>query len=217
VRDLGIRGSAGDVDVRGIAYDSRRVEPGDLFVVWSGQRADGRVHARQAIEHGAVAVVAPGPARRTRALDVPWLEAREPRALLGRSRRGSTAPRSRADCWSASPAPTARHDGDRAARVLEAAGRRAASGQLRLQLRRTRLRGDRTTPEGSDLFRLLREMRAAGAGAVTMEVSSHALARAGWRPRISTSRVFLNLTRDHFDFHHDFEDYFAAKRRLFAS
>jgi UDP-N-acetylmuramoyl-L-alanyl-D-glutamate--2,6-diaminopimelate ligase len=107
------------------------------------------------------------------------------------------------------------------AAVLEAAGRPAGRiGTLGYRFGDRgfdgeALEGLRTTPEASDLFAVLRRMRAAGAEAVAMEVSSHALALhrvAGARFDVA---LFTNLTRDHFDFHRDFDDYFAAKRRLF--
>jgi UDP-N-acetylmuramoyl-L-alanyl-D-glutamate--2,6-diaminopimelate ligase len=72
-----------------------------------------------------------------------------------------------------------------------------------------------TTPEASDVQRLLREMVTRGCKACAMEVSSHALALH--RADLLTFRaaVFTNLTRDHLDFHGDMAHYFAAKRRLF--
>jgi UDP-N-acetylmuramoyl-L-alanyl-D-glutamate--2,6-diaminopimelate ligase len=72
-----------------------------------------------------------------------------------------------------------------------------------------------TTPESTTVHALLAEMRAAGARAAVLEVSSHALAQdrvAGMRFRAA---AFTNLTRDHLDYHGDMERYFAAKRRLF--
>jgi UDP-N-acetylmuramoyl-L-alanyl-D-glutamate--2,6-diaminopimelate ligase len=75
--------------------------------------------------------------------------------------------------------------------------------------------GGHTTPEASDLFRTLREMRAAGARAAAMEVSSHALAMQRVAGAAFDVAVFTNLTRDHLDYHRDMESYFAAKRRLF--
>jgi UDP-N-acetylmuramoyl-L-alanyl-D-glutamate--2,6-diaminopimelate ligase len=75
--------------------------------------------------------------------------------------------------------------------------------------------GDRTTPEASDLFRILRQMRDQGAAGVAMEVSSHALDLHRVDGAAFDAGVFTNLTRDHLDFHGDMEGYFAAKRRLF--
>jgi len=75
---------------------------------------------------------------------------------------------------------------------------------------------ERTTPEASDLFRLLAAMKGLGAKAAAMEVSSHALAQGRSRGLAFDVAIFTNLTRDHFDFHPDFDDYFAAKAKLFG-
>ncbi|HEY4589414.1 MAG TPA: UDP-N-acetylmuramoyl-L-alanyl-D-glutamate--2,6-diaminopimelate ligase, partial [Thermoanaerobaculia bacterium] len=100
--------------------------------------------------------------------------------------------------------------------ILEAAGQPAGFiGTLGYRFRDRSYAGGHTTPEASDLFRILREMRRDGAAAVAMEVSSHALAMGRVGGARFDAAVFTNLTRDHLDYHQDFEDYFAAKRKLF--
>jgi UDP-N-acetylmuramoyl-L-alanyl-D-glutamate--2,6-diaminopimelate ligase len=72
-----------------------------------------------------------------------------------------------------------------------------------------------TTPESLDLQRFFSEVLRAGGTHVVLEASSHALAQERlWSCRFAAA-LFTNLTRDHLDFHHTFDDYFAAKRRLF--
>ncbi len=73
-----------------------------------------------------------------------------------------------------------------------------------------------TTPESTDVQALLAEMREAGARAVVLEVSSHALAQERVAGLRFSAAGFTNLTRDHLDYHGDMEAYFAAKRRLFT-
>ena len=73
-----------------------------------------------------------------------------------------------------------------------------------------------TTPESLDLYRLFHELEAVGGTHVTMEVSSHALALGRVYGIAFHTAVFTNLTRDHLDFHHTMEDYFAAKHLLFT-
>jgi UDP-N-acetylmuramoyl-L-alanyl-D-glutamate--2,6-diaminopimelate ligase len=75
---------------------------------------------------------------------------------------------------------------------------------------------DRTTPESSDLQRLLRGMADQGARSVTMEVSSHSLELHRVRGCLFDGAVFTNLTQDHLDFHGSMEAYFGAKARLFT-
>jgi UDP-N-acetylmuramoyl-L-alanyl-D-glutamate--2,6-diaminopimelate ligase len=76
--------------------------------------------------------------------------------------------------------------------------------------------GDRTTPEATDFFHLLRQMHDEGATAICAEISSHALAQGRVEGGLFDLAVFTNLTRDHFDYHRDFESYFESKRRLFG-
>ena len=73
-----------------------------------------------------------------------------------------------------------------------------------------------TTPEAPDLHRLLRRMVDAGVEACAMEVSSHALVMGRVDGIVFDVAVFLNLGRDHLDFHTDMEDYFSAKASLFT-
>jgi len=73
-----------------------------------------------------------------------------------------------------------------------------------------------TTPLPPELHRLLASMRALGAAAVAMEVSSHALALDRVADVRFSIAALTNVTRDHLDFHRDEESYAAAKRRLFS-
>src|SRR6185436_138389 len=75
----------------------------------------------------------------------------------------------------------------------------------------------RTTPEAFDLQRIFREMLDAGDSACAMEISSHALELKRADAIHVAAAVFTNLTQDHLDFHPTMEDYFQAKRLLFAS
>jgi UDP-N-acetylmuramoyl-L-alanyl-D-glutamate--2,6-diaminopimelate ligase len=74
---------------------------------------------------------------------------------------------------------------------------------------------DRTTPEAVDLQRILRQMVDAGLGYAVVEVASHALALHRVDGTRFAAAVFTNLTQDHLDFHHSFEEYRQTKRRLF--
>ncbi|HKI05739.1 MAG TPA: UDP-N-acetylmuramoyl-L-alanyl-D-glutamate--2,6-diaminopimelate ligase [Thermoanaerobaculia bacterium] len=219
VRGLPVAGdpvgrTGADPEVTGIAHDSRAVEPGDLYVALVGQRFDGRAFAAAAVAKGAVAVIGPEPETR---LDVPWLVTADPRGVLGPLAARAYGHPDRelvlAGVTGTNGKSTA---ATLIAGILEAAGRPAGFlGTLGYRFRDRAYAGGHTTPEASDLFRLLRRMRADGAAAVAMEVSSHALAMGRVGGAAFDTAVFTNLTRDHLDYHPDFEDYFAAKRRLF--
>jgi UDP-N-acetylmuramoyl-L-alanyl-D-glutamate--2,6-diaminopimelate ligase len=205
-----------DPEVRGIAHDSRRVERGDLFVALIGARHDGRVFAPEAVRRGAVAVLAEGAA--PEGIQVPWLSALRPRDLMG-PLAGRLYGHPDEELLTVGVTGTNGKSTVVAlvGSMLEAAGRpTGVLGTLGYRLGRQSFPGDRTTPEASDLFRTLREMRRQGAEAVAMEVSSHALALGRLVGAAFDVAVFTNLTRDHFDFHADFESYFQAKKALFT-
>ncbi len=213
-------GDLAGVEVTGVAHDSRAVEPGDLFAAWRGARHDGASFAPAALARGAVAVLADGPPP----ADVPagtlWLTAERPRDLLGPlASRAYGHP----DRELVLAAVTGTNGKSTVATLLAAvfgaadpAGHPAGFiGTLGYSLQGRAFPGERTTPEASDLFRTLRRMRDAGAAAVAMEVSSHALEQGRVAGAAFDVAVFTNLSRDHLDFHPTMEAYFAAKRRLF--
>jgi UDP-N-acetylmuramoyl-L-alanyl-D-glutamate--2,6-diaminopimelate ligase len=215
--DLPVAGDVGAaVDVYGIQHDSREVLAGDLFAALPGERYDGRHFAPEAVARGAVAVLAAGPADPP--VDVPWLLTERPRALL--------APLAyrlygRPDLEMTMVGVTGTNGKSTVVWIcqamLEAAGHPAARlGTVSYAFRDLELPAQRTTPEVSDLVRLLRAMRERGAEAACMETSSHALVLG----RLGDTRfdvgVLTNLTRDHLDFHGTMEAYYLAKRRLFT-
>jgi UDP-N-acetylmuramoyl-L-alanyl-D-glutamate--2,6-diaminopimelate ligase len=208
--------AARDPEIRGVAHDSRRVEPGDLYVALAGQRFDGWSFAAEAVGKGAVAV-AGAPRGMPADLPVPVVALEAPRATLGplaarvygHPERGLTLAAVTGTNGKTTVATLA-------AAMLTEAGRPAGFvGTLGYRFGARDLGGGYTTPEASDLFRTLRDMRQEGARAVAMEVSSHALDMGRVNGVSFDVAVFTNLTRDHLDYHRDMDDYFAAKRRLF--
>lgn len=220
--DAAITGDLGsDPEVFGVRHDSRTVERGDLFVTWSGAKFDGRLFAGQAIERGAVAVLADRPRPAETPPEIPWIETADPRARLGDLAAPLYGHPDRALTLVGVTGTNGKSTVvELCANILEAAG--LPSGRIGTlgytfagaDLSAGRL-AERTTPEASDLFRLLAAMRERGARAVAMEVSSHALVQGRVKGAQFDIGVFTNLTRDHLDFHGDLETYFSAKRRLF--
>jgi UDP-N-acetylmuramoyl-L-alanyl-D-glutamate--2,6-diaminopimelate ligase len=215
-------GRAGDLsrDASGVTHDSRSVAPGDLFVALVGERYDGRAFAADAVARGAVAILGAGGAGPAPAgvESVPWLTAADPRALLGPlAARAYGHP----DRELLLAGVTGTNGKSTVATLLAAIVERATGrpagfiGTLGYRLGGEPFPGERTTPEASDLFRTLRQMRERGAAGVAMEVSSHALMLHRVDGASFDVGVFTNLTRDHLEFHGDMEGYFAAKRRLF--
>ncbi len=204
-----------DIEVCGITHDSRRVEPGDIFVALVGEQFDGRAFVPQAVEQGAVAVLASGPPSPD--FEGVWLTTKKPRLMMGSLAARLYGHPDRemlvVGVTGTNGKSTVSH---LLAAMLEAAGKPTGTlGTLGYSFAGEQFGAARTTPESTDLFEFLRRMRDAGAEAVSAEVSSHGLALGRVHEIGFDLAVFTNLTRDHMDFHHDFEHYFAAKRRLF--
>ncbi|MBZ0114632.1 MAG: UDP-N-acetylmuramoyl-L-alanyl-D-glutamate--2,6-diaminopimelate ligase [Thermoanaerobaculia bacterium] len=215
--DVELTSSGGvDVDVTDVQHDSRRVGPGDLFAALPGAIFDGRTFVEEAIERGAVAVLAAQPPLRDVA--VPWVLASDARSVLATvAARVHGNPERRLKLVGVTGTNGKSTVVWAVQRVLEAAGCPTGRiGTLACQFRDDDQRAKRTTPESSDLFRLFGKWQRAGAEAVAMEVSSHALASHRVDGLEFDIAVFTNLTQDHLDFHSDLEDYFQTKKRLFA-
>jgi UDP-N-acetylmuramoyl-L-alanyl-D-glutamate--2,6-diaminopimelate ligase len=208
-------------EASGLEYDSRQVYPGFLFFAFPGARADGREFAQQAVDRGAVAVVSelPAPA----AFLGRWIEVehgRQALALAARNFYGNPAsgdPDARVKLTGVTGTNGKTTTTFLIDAVLRAAGLTTALvGTIEYRLAGEVRPAVNTTPESLDLYRLFQELEQAGGTHVTMEVSSHALALGRVYGITFHTAVFTNLTRDHLDFHHTMEDYFAAKRLLFA-
>ena len=202
-------------EVTCLAYDSRRVQPGSLFFAIQGEKADGHVFIPQALERGAVAIVSermPPPELASRWVRVPRIR----RALSTVGRLFFGRPDSRLKLVGITGTNGKTTTAFLLDSILRAAGiRTGLFGTIEYRVVDRAIPALNTTPESLDLWSYLAQtVDAAGTGAV-MEVSSHALAQERvWGFPYSVA-VFTNLTRDHLDYHKDFEHYFEAKRRLF--
>jgi len=219
---LGVRirtqltGGLGQVSVVGLEYDSRRVQPGFLFFAFPGARADGRQFAQEAIDKGAIAAVSELPA--PEGFRGAWIEVEHGRhalALAARNFYGRPDERLRLTGVTGTNGKTTTTFLIDA--VLRAAGMTTALvGTIEYRLADEVRTAVNTTPESLDLYRMFQELEQAGGTHATMEVSSHALALGRVYGMAFHTAVFTNLTRDHLDFHHTMEQYFAAKQLLFA-
>jgi UDP-N-acetylmuramoyl-L-alanyl-D-glutamate--2,6-diaminopimelate ligase len=201
--------------VAGLEYDSRRVAPGFLFFAFAGARADGREFAQQAIDQGAIAVVSElgAPA----GFGGAWIEVEHGRqALAWAARNFYGKPDERLKLTGVTGTNGKTTTTFLIDAVLRAAGLTTAMvGTIEYRLAGEVRPAVNTTPESLDLYRLFQELEQAGGTHATMEVSSHALALGRVFGITFHTAVFTNLTRDHLDFHHSMEQYFAAKQLLF--
>ncbi len=206
-----------ELRIRQIANDSRKVRAGALFVAIHGMATDGNLYAKDAAARGASAVMSEVEAPAEWATEIPWIQANEGRKAL---------------------ATTAANFYGQPAQALQLVGVTGTNGKttttslidsiLRASGAKTGLFGTiayhtpvgehpapNTTPESLELQNFFAEIRDAGGTYATLEASSHALSMDRlWGCHFAVA-VFTNLTRDHIDYHKTFENYFAAKRRLF--
>ena len=206
---------AGTREVTGLEYDSRRVQTGFLFFAFTGARADGRQFAQDAVARGAVAVVSELPA--PEGFQGTWIQAEHGRqALAAASRNFYLAPDERLGLTGITGTNGKTTTAFLIDSILRAAGKTTALvGTIEYRLAGQVRSAVNTTPESLDLYRIFHELEQAGGTHATMEVSSHALALDRVYGITFHTGVFTNLTRDHLDFHHTMEDYFAAKTLLF--
>jgi len=204
----------GDVEISGLAYDNRRVEPGTLFFCVPGFSADGHDFAPDAIARGAAALVVERPL----GLGVPEVEVPSVRAAMGpAAARFHGDPTAELDVVGITGTNGKTTTAFLVRSLLEAAGHQCGLlGTVTAFVGGEERAVTRTTAEAIDLQCDFRAMRDGGDVACAMEVSSHALALGRADAIHFAVGVFTNLTQDHLDFHATMEDYFQAKRRLFA-
>ncbi len=213
--EVELRG-APETGICGISHDSRRVQEGFLFAAIRGERTDGLRYAADARRRGAVALLT------DRETEVPYpaiIRVPHVRAALSRiagrfygepSRElrviGVTGTKGKTTTALLLRSIYAAAEGD--AGYIGTLG--AFSERKRYATPPT------TTPEGDDLQALLAQMRADGLRTVVLEVSSHGLKLRKVDGVWFARALFLNLSRDHLDFHSSMEDYYQSKRRLFT-
>ena len=209
--------STGNPDVSGVEYDSRRVKPGCAFVAMRGETSDGNRFIDAAIQAGAVAIVTDSSTEKPRE-GVAWaVVAHGRRALARLSANFYKHPAERI----AITGITGTNGKSTTAFLIEsiftAAGRKSALiGTIEYHVAGRVLPAPHTTPEALELARILNEAIGQGATDAVMEVSSHALVQERVYGVPFDVAVFTNLTRDHLDYHKTMDEYFAAKRVLFA-
>ena len=214
-------GQVPDVDISGIQNDSRKIKPGDLFLAYPGAVADGRLHCKQAILAGAVAI-AFDPDDLPESFEtvdsvmyIPVPQLASQIAAIGSRFYGY---------------PT---------RELQVTGVTGTNGKTTIAYQLasayallgssaayigTLGQGDvhdlkpvgNTTPDALCLQRLFHQYRQAGLKHVCMEVSSHALAQQRVAHIDFKQAIYTNLTHDHLDYHKTMDAYAAAKAALFA-
>jgi UDP-N-acetylmuramoyl-L-alanyl-D-glutamate--2,6-diaminopimelate ligase len=205
-----------DRPISGLAIDSRRVVPGNLFFALPGLRADGATFIDEAVSRGAVAVVtqklpAHPPAK------VTFVQVADARAALAhvsqRYYRFPDRDMTVVGVTGTNGKTTVTHlikhflNGDQRVGLI---------GTINYDLGARTVPSFRTTPESLDIYGMMAQMRDAGCRQAVMEVSSHGIDQQRVLGLQFGAAVFTNLTRDHLDYHKSLDAYFAVKTRLFT-
>jgi UDP-N-acetylmuramoyl-L-alanyl-D-glutamate--2,6-diaminopimelate ligase len=208
-------GASPALEITSLAYDSRRAERGTLFFAIQGEKADGHLFAAAALRRGAVAVVSERAAPPELASQ--WIRVEKiRRALSDAARTFLGRPDSRLQLVGITGTNGKTTTAFLMESVFRAAGISAGLfGTIEYRWGGRTLTAGNTTPESLDLLTYFAELAGSGGQAAVLEASSHALAQERLWGFPFRAAVFTNLTRDHLDYHHDFDHYFAAKRRLF--
>jgi UDP-N-acetylmuramyl-tripeptide synthetase len=215
VQPTAVSGLAGEgPEVAAIHCSSRAVEPGGLFVALRGLNADGHDFITEAVERGAVAVVAERP-----------VNAAVPVIIVPGTRRALAELADRFYGQPSAAMTVAAVTGTNGKttttfiveQILKEAGLKTGLiGTIETRFAGRTLPSPVTTPESLDLQRILSDMRAAGTTHVVLEASSHAIAMARIHCCRMDAAVFTNLSQDHLDYHGDMAAYWATKKRLFT-
>lgn len=208
-----------ELTVRGISYDSRKVEPGHLFVAMQGEKVDGHSFIESAVKKGALAIIhekeiaagsLSGPALLIRVKDSRKALAFAANTYYGMPSRGLTVIGITGTNGKTTTTYILKS-------ILEAWGKKVGLiGTIQYMIADAAYQATHTTPESLEFQALLHDMRAAGCSHVVTEISSHALTQKRIDNTLFKAGVFTNLTRDHLDFHGTMDDYFLSKKRFFT-
>ena len=215
---------AGDSEITGLDYDSRRIRPGFAFVAMKGETTDGNRFIDKAIAQGAVAVVSdlesgpfPKEGKGPGTQDLAWARVAHGRRALGRLSAN----------FYGRPAEKLANTGVTGTNgkttttflmesILNAPRKRTILiGTIEYHVLGRVIPAPHTTPESLELNQMFAQGLKDGATETVMEVSSHALEQQRVYGIPYDVAVFTNLTRDHLDYHKTMENYFESKRILF--
>lgn len=206
--------------VLGLTSDSRKVEPGFVFVALRGEELDGHQFIQDAFDKGCIAAVVE---------DFAGLPKNKPLIIVTDSHQAYGL---MAAEYFSHPARgmkiiglTGTNGKTTTSWIIEkiidnAGGSTGVIGTVNYRYRspegkNVTFDAQLTTPEPMMLQRLLREMNDAGVSHVILEVSSHSLTQQRLAAMLFDVGVFTNLSRDHLDYHKSMDEYFHAKRKLF--
>jgi len=204
-------------EILGIAYDSREVKAGWLFVAVSGHQVDGAQFITEAVSRGAPAVVSEN--QLDLGSGVTHIRVPHARRALAELANVFYGDLSRAMTVVGVTGTNGKTTTTFMIRDMLRAGGFTPGllGTVAYEMGDRSIPASRTTPEAPDIHAMFQQMKGFGCDAVVMEVSSHAIALSRVHGIDFNINVFTNLTRDHLDYHHDMDTYFNVKAQLFQT
>lgn len=205
-------------EVNGLAFRSDQVRPGDMFFCIVGNVVDGHSFAQDAIDRGATTLVVERKVYLADATNVTEVVVADSRKAMAQVAANFYDHPSKdfalVGITGTNGKTTTTYLVEHIANV---AGKRCGViGTVGNKINGVMEKSEHTTPESPDLQKLFARMRDAGVDVVAMEVSSHALDLVRTWGATFAVTAFTNLTQDHLDYHHTFDDYFEAKALLFS-
>ena len=203
--------------VEGVSHDSRSVRPKFAFVAIVGDKADGHDFVLKAVEKGASVIVAQKKPPENFDGKIAWIKVRDSRKVMGPLAASVYGKPSDSIVLIGI---TGTNGKTTTTFLLEAILKQAnfvpgVIGTISHRWPGVEIAASNTTPEASDIQKMLSDMCQAGVTHVIMEVSSHGLVMRRLDGCNFDAAIFSNLTHDHLDFHKNMEDYYAAKKILF--
>ena len=205
-----------DIPITGIAYNSRYVQKGDLFVALKGEKTDGALYIAEAVANGAVAAASE---EVLSAPEIPHIRVKDARRFLAEiSHVFYNSPCSKLKL----AAVTGTKGKTTTVWLIDSIFARAGlascfMGTIEMKIREERFPSIHTTPEAPDIDRFFNQSAGRGCTHGSLEVSSHAIALKRVYGAKFALGVFTNLSHDHLDFHGDMETYYQAKKTLFTT
>ncbi|OGS34925.1 MAG: UDP-N-acetylmuramoyl-L-alanyl-D-glutamate--2,6-diaminopimelate ligase [Elusimicrobia bacterium RIFOXYB2_FULL_49_7] len=206
----------GEQDIKGIAYDSRLVKPGFLFIALAGHHTDGNKFVNDALAAGATAVMSQ---EKLTQEAISSIVVENPLAAMAQvSSRFYGHP----DKNLLMIGITGTNGKTTITYLMESILNRAGLpagvlGTINYRYGEHSCPAPNTTPQSADVYRILSDMVKHEQKSAVLEVSSHALSLGRVSGIEFDCALFTNLTRDHLDFHHTMEEYFQAKAKLFTN
>ena len=208
----------GDLDISGVRCDSRKVLPGDLFVAVRGVKDDGLQYVQQALARGAAAVASESPSSAAPAAAAGrWIRVEDSRLALAQLASAAAGhPADSMDVFAVTGTNGKTTTCWLLREMLNDSGRKAGlMTTVQCEYDGREIASSRTTPDACELQSMLGAMRDSGCDSAVVEASSHGIMQHRTGAMRLAAAAFTNLSRDHLDYHHDFENYFMAKRGLF--